>query len=500
MIILIISTVLSQAAFASGTMESMESAKTYSYELISKVAEDNTRVVAVAIDFEKPLDIAWELAHYFKVSAELLPVETYTGDLIANSAVPMAERNITRAYTSDVPEIGSPKAGQYVIIELNPTDVNNASYYKGFNPGIRQLIPYGKNMKYEIELVSDLNYYSPNISPAIPGSEIETISKYSNFVMSGHSIMTADEFSIGSFTLDSNETIKSMGYNFYAPEDFEPGQKVPLVVFLHGSGQSHDYTNFADDLLADIRSPLLVYNGGTTWIENMKEKCYVLVPQIPARDTKDARGEIGWNNIETQNLVMALVDRIIAENDAIDTDRLYLTGLSMGAFGSWGILTSDNDKVSDKFAAGVLIAGGNGFTDFYRGGISFQEFYEKQLNTNSFKAENVKVPIWICGADTDPLVPIINSRSPFAILSGSRINNEGEVVPSPAISFEEKEFEKYYEGTNVYDGSEIRYSEYLFGDGSKFLDLGMIQRNGHQSSHITYKDQRVLDWMFAQHK
>lgn len=497
---LVVLIAFAQSMFANGTIEESGTVKSYSYSLISKVTEGNTRVVALAIDFEKTLDIAWELGNAFKVSAELLPVESYTGDLIANSGVPKSERKILKAYTSDVPEVSSPKAGKYVIIEMEPFDISASSYYIGFNPGIRQLIPYGDKMKYDVDLLYDLNYFAPNISPAKPGSEIETISKYSTFKLSGHKVMTADDFTIGSFSLDSNKTIKAIGYNFYAPAGLEKGEKVPLVVFLHGSGQSHDYKNLANDLLADVRSPLLVSEGGVTWIENMPEKCYVLVPQMPARDTKDETGEYGWNNIETQSLAMGLVNKMIAENPAIDTDRLYLTGLSMGGFGSWGIVSSNNKAVSNKFAAAVIIAGANGFNDVYRGPATIKEFYEKQLATKSFKASNVNLPVWICAADADPVVNIANSRSPFAILSDSSIDASGAVVPGKGVRYSATSLQKDYVGTNVYTGKEVRYSEYLYGDGAVFRDLGMVTRNGHFSWEVTYKDQEVLDWMFAQHK
>ena len=54
--------------------------------VISKVAEANPRVVALSLDFVQDLPLNWSSKQAFSVKAELLPVKSYAGDLIANSA------------------------------------------------------------------------------------------------------------------------------------------------------------------------------------------------------------------------------------------------------------------------------------------------------------------------------------------------------------------------------------------------------------------------------
>ena len=485
---------------AEGANESaaLESAETYPYTLISCVTESNPRVAAIAVDFGKDIPINWELANAFKVNAELLPVTSYTGDLIANSGVKKAPRNIIRAYTSDVPEISSPKTGRYVIIEMNPMDNNASSYYIGFNPGIRQLIPYGDNMKYEVELLYDLNYLSPNPSRETPASEVEHISKYSRFEQDGSFVATGKNFEQKLYEMPENEQVKFLGYNIYKPRDVEAGEKVPLVVFLHGSGQSHDYVNKADEPLADVLSPLYASQGGTTWIENMKEKCYVLVPQCPLRDIQDEEGQSGWRVKDTQKMLINLVDEIIAENSAIDTDRLYLTGLSMGAFGSWRIITNPDPAVSQKFAAAAVIAGSDGVANIYRPGGDKTPLEHFDAFSGVFQAANVQIPLWILHADTDPVVSSLGSREPFAILTDSAISADGKLMANGDVSVMKDAMTEEYIGVNRYSGKELRYTEYLYGDGSNFRELGMVTRNGHFSWEIVYKDQNVLDWMFSQ--
>jgi len=263
------------------------------FTVISKVAEANPRVVALSLDFGQDLPLNWKLEQAFSVKADLLPVKTYSGDLIANSAAAKAPRTIVRAYTSAGAEPGRPGQGRHVIIELDPEDFNASSWYFGFNPGFRQALPYGANMVYEVQLLHDLNPVVPNVSAQQPGSQVVTVKAGTAFRQAGARIATADQFKPGVFEQPANSQTKAIAYTLYTPPGLAAGAKVPLVVFLHGSGQSHDTKHHANDVAADVLSPLLANQGGVAWVERAPEKAYVLVPQAPARDTVDAAGEGG---------------------------------------------------------------------------------------------------------------------------------------------------------------------------------------------------------------
>jgi predicted peptidase len=472
------------------------------FTVISKVGEAGPRVVAVSVDFGKTLPINWKLEKAFSVNAELQPVKSYAGHLIANSAVAKAPRTIKRAYTSAKPEMGSPSQGRYVIIEMDQDDINAASWYPGFNPSIRQMISYKDNIKYEISLLHDLNVVSPNISPTQPGSAVELLKAGVTFKQADSRIQTVEKFTQGVFRIPENPQTKFIGYNFYKPSDLSSNVKVPLVVFLHGSGQSHDYTHFPNDETADVLSPLLANQGGVTWVERGPEKVYVLVPQAPARDTRDPAGEWGWRGADTQKLLLGLIDKIVAENPNIDTNRLYLTGLSMGAIGSWKIITNSDPKISKKFAAAAL------FNGIPTGGlfpISDETPQQRDARVlNEVKAvpyRNVSIPVWITHADTDPVVSRIGSRVPFALLvDQGEVDASGELVPSKGTLKKSNAHERRYEGVGKTHKNAIRYTEYPFGNGDQFHELGMVTRNGHFSWEISYKDQEIINWMFAQKK
>lgn len=462
------------------------------FTVISRVAEANPRVVALALDFGQDLPLNWTLGNSFRVQAELLPVKTHAGDLIANSAAAKAPRRITRAYTSAQPQPGSPSQGRHVIIEMDADDFNASSWYFGWNPGFRQALPYGANMRYSVELLHDLNALTPNTSPTRPGDAVALVKAGTSFRQAGERIATADDFKPGVFQQPGNAQTKAIGYTLYVPPGLAAGAKAPLVVFLHGSGQSHDTNHFANDVAADVRSPLLANQGGVAWVERAPEKAFVLVPQVPARDTADAAGEIGWRAADTQKLLLGLVDQVIAQHPAIDARRLYLTGLSLGAMGSWAILTHADPAIHRKFAAAALF-NGIPIPASHLGGKPGETPAQKEARiqdvVRATDLARLRTPLWLGHADTDPVVPSAGSRIPFERLSGQATSAPGAGGSDPLV--------RQFQGRSA-QGSELRYSEYRYGDGSRFRDLGMVTRHGHFSWETSYKDQALIDWMFRQ--
>ncbi|MFL6693591.1 MAG: hypothetical protein ACJ8GO_11575, partial [Ramlibacter sp.] len=347
----------------------------------------------------------------------------------------------------------------------------------------------------------DLNFVAPDVSPTKPGATTETLKAGSTFRQAGARVLTAEKFTQDVLEMPSNAQTKFLGYNFYKPE-VQPGAKVPLVVFLHGSGQSHDYKHFPTDFKADVLSPLLANQGGVAWVERAKEKAFVLVPQAPARDTADSAGERGWRSADTQKLLLALVDKVIAENPAIDTQRLYLTGLSMGAMGSWKIITNPDSAVSRKFASAVLFNGGPRKTFGSEPGETLEQMDARiapELKQVDFRP--VAIPLWLGHGDTDPVVTRAGSRVPFAQLTGkARTDAAGALLPEQGVLKTSSALVRLYAAANRFHGTEVRYTEYQYGNGEPFRELGMVTRHGHFTWEAGYKDQAIIEWMFAQRK
>jgi predicted peptidase len=129
-----------------------------------------------------------------------------------------------------------------------------------------------------------------------------------------------------------------VNYLLYLPGDYgkDPQQKWPLILFLHGSGER------GSDLELLKRQPL-----PKTLDQQKNFPFIVLSPQLPL--------EMGnWS--EWIDPLEGLVDQIQAAY-SIDTRRVYLTGLSMGGFGTWEFAL----RYPRRFAAIVPIAGGYRF-------------------------------------------------------------------------------------------------------------------------------------------
>lgn len=123
-------------------------------------------------------------------------------------------------------------------------------------------------------------------------------------------------------------------YLLYLPENYSAaGEKVPMILFLHGRGESHGPLS----IVAKWGPPRRLAAG-----EQMK---YLVVsPQCP--------GESSWTNAEQQTRLEELLAHI-KKNYNVDTDRVYLTGLSMGGYGSWKLAASH----PEMFAAAAPICG-----------------------------------------------------------------------------------------------------------------------------------------------
>jgi predicted peptidase len=111
-----------------------------------------------------------------------------------------------------------------------------------------------------------------------------------------------------------SEITKIVGARFllYLPEGFRTEHKRwPLMMFLHGSGERGSN-------LEKVK-----VNGPPKFLEQRKDFQFVVAsPQLP--------DDAPWSS----DVLNALLDELI-ERLPIDTDRVYLTGLSLGGFATW---------------------------------------------------------------------------------------------------------------------------------------------------------------------
>jgi len=140
-----------------------------------------------------------------------------------------------------------------------------------------------------------------------------------------------------SFTKEVRRTA-SLQYLLYLPKDYgkDAAQKWPLVLFLHGAGESG----------SDIEK--VKVHGPPKLIAQGKEfPAIVVSPQCPSADLRRAGG--WWQ----PDVLDAMLDDLVARY-SVDQDRVYLTGLSMGGYGTWAWAT----QRPERFAAIAPICGG----------------------------------------------------------------------------------------------------------------------------------------------
>ncbi len=186
-----------------------------------------------------------------------------------------------------------------------------------------------------------------------------------------------------------NPAGESIPYRLLIPQQYDPQKKYPLILFLHGAGERGN-DNEAQLIHAEV----------LRLATDADDPCFLVAPQCPP----DCRWvEVPWDRKEPHHtpdqpsrpmrLVLQLLDRL-GEKYSIDPQRRYVTGLSMGGFGTFDALI----RRPQYFAAAVPICGG---ADDHRA------------------AEIAHVPMWIFHGSADPAVPVERSRSVYKALKAA---------------------------------------------------------------------------------
>jgi len=156
----------------------------------------------------------------------------------------------------------------------------------------------------------------------------------------------------------------SCQYLLFLPEGYgEKKQCWPMILFLHGAGERGN----------DLRK--VKKHGPPKIVEKKKDFPFIVVsPQCPKDDW--------WT--EKVEVLINLLDDIVARYD-VDTERIYLTGLSMGGYGTWALAAA----YPDRFAAIAPICGGG-----------------KRLMAHRLE----DVPVWAFHGAKDKVVPVKESE------------------------------------------------------------------------------------------
>jgi predicted peptidase len=180
----------------------------------------------------------------------------------------------------------------------------------------------------------------------------------------------------------------ALEYLLYTPKGYQESKhEWPLVLFLHGMGER------GTDL------ELLKLEGIPKVIEEGEDFPFLVVsPQCP-EDTV-------W--VDELDALYALLENIIEEHQ-VDRSWIYLTGLSMGGYGTWHLAAAH----PSKFAAIAPICGGT---------IPFVGFPER---VNILK----DVPVWAFHGEKDEVVPLQASQELVDVLKANQGNVKFTIYP-----------------------------------------------------------------------
>jgi predicted peptidase len=162
-----------------------------------------------------------------------------------------------------------------------------------------------------------------------------------------------------------DRTYDKAKYDLFVPHDYKGDKAYPLILFLHGAGERG----------TDGKRQAQVGLGPAIRKQDKTFPFFAVFPQ--ARRTWRADSEDAGRSLA----ILAEVQK----EYKIDANRVYLTGLSMGGSGTWGLAV----KYPGKWAAIVPICGGG----------------------DPSKAAEIKdVPCWCFHGDADKAVPVSQSR------------------------------------------------------------------------------------------
>ena len=133
----------------------------------------------------------------------------------------------------------------------------------------------------------------------------------------------------------------SVQYRLFIPNDSATSNLYPLILTSHGAGEIGNDNNIH----------ITKWRIAEAWAEDsvqLKYPSFICSPQFPPRPNLESYLQNIWNPS-----IKSMLDSLINEFP-IDTNRIYLTGLSFGAFGTWDFIYK---SLPYRFAAAIPMSG-----------------------------------------------------------------------------------------------------------------------------------------------
>ena len=177
-------------------------------------------------------------------------------------------------------------------------------------------------------------------------------------------------------------------YQVFVPPGYSADKAWPVILFLHGAGERG----------IDCDEQTAVGLGPAVRKQMQDFPAIVVFPQAPPRSL--------WIG-PMEEMALATLQQTKAEFN-VDTTRIYLTGLSLGGYGTW-YLAAHNPGL---FAAIAPVCGGV-TPPRMRYGLppEIMAFIPKEKPYETIAEKIGKTPVWIFHGDADRRIPVTESRN-----------------------------------------------------------------------------------------
>lgn len=188
-------------------------------------------------------------------------------------------------------------------------------------------------------------------------------------------------------------------YQVFVPAGWTRANNWPVILFLHGAGERGD-----DGILQTE-----VGFGAALRRHAERFPCIVVMPQC--------RKDKWWSDPQMEQVAVSALDLAIKEFKG-DKNRIYLTGISMGGYGSWDIA----QKYPGRFAALAPICGGIVAPPSIKNLLPAPPTDDSGDPYLTAAKKVARIPIWIFHGGADPVVPPSESRKMAAALKSLNAN------------------------------------------------------------------------------
>lgn len=179
-----------------------------------------------------------------------------------------------------------------------------------------------------------------------------------------------EKFDFQKLTFNDKLNGNMLPYRLYIPDDYKASEKYPVILFLHGAGEiGNDNVTQMSNI-----SKMFELNG------DLVSQAIIICPQsyewwnLDRQYAGDQGGTLG-------SVLHLLTD--IKGKYSFDNNRIYVTGLSMGGYATWNLLS----EYGDIFAAGIPICGGGNSGAAHKlKDIPIRIYHSRDDNTVSFSA------------------------------------------------------------------------------------------------------------------